>query len=1211
MTHSHCYSCVVDNSPLFTWQCHIFVNTLRHNCNVDPANIYIHAIDPSSLLLNYLYTLGVNIIPVDRWGDGKYCNKLVQFDTNELYEADHVFLCDCDLAFASTIDELPLQKTLSGKIVDFPNPPLQALDQIFKKYECEKPELVDTYTDKSYKTNCNGGLYSIPGKYFKPIGKAWRKYASALLNDEWSLGLLGEKRMHVDQISFAMAVSDLNIPFTSLNEAYNFPTHITDFKDKAVASLGNFEPKVLHYHHMLDQCGTLIPFGNELVDASIQKVNSLLRGNFNNKIFWDFRYCTNPSLGSGIGSRGELQNRKRKLLKLFGVEKAGSVLDVGCGDGEVIKGLNFQKYTGLDISAESLKLHSRINPEAILLLSSQKEQADNAELVVCLDVLIHQDTAGDYHELFDFIVNKTKKRLIVSGYGSQENLDESSMCAYHEDLRESLENSGKFERVFKVAQYRNLDVLVAEKARAVDDARINPNDLDDVIVDQCLSSHPFPDQFLSSLTASRTIYGWHTKQYSRIFEYPWVLSQFDEEVEGICIAEFGAGISPLPLLLSMRGATVFTFDHGDEVGIEDIPSRNEWGYFDYSPIDISIVSKNQSLSRGCIPDESIDAWYSVSVIEHLPRVARLEILKIIRCSLKDRGRLLLTIDLCKDSENLWNYSEGREIEKIDTHGNLDSFRQELKDLGFENIVTDVHKMPDSERIDTVYISARKAFGKRAKNGVQDGEFNIDIGGQNNRNDQSGKWKIVDLHAGADIRMNLESDPLPLADGTVNNIYSSHCLEHIEPGRLRDVFQDMYRVLKVGGRIRIAVPSFLKGVFYYFFYPMILKRKMMPRLNSNTPDTKMSRLSSWFYTETNKINGTPGHKTAWDFELLKAYMQETGFTNIKKTGLGNCSPVFSGKDNPSYEAFSLYVEAVKMAPGSRKQNGSLRGVLKKAVRQMAGLIGNKASRDVEIIRESCLFDSPWYLHMNSDVKAAGIDPVEHYVTHGWREGREPSGLFNTKTYLEDHPELDQNSECPMAHSIRAGFHRNVDLSDVIPPQVLELIQPFNFRSVYELGNKKTGDIPYAVCYRSKRIEYTSIDLNGLDGAIPLDLSKHIDLPPRDVVMNIGTSEHVAAQEEAFGNIHNLSISRMIHWVPLADSHPEHGVWGYSKDFFVELAMLNSYEVEKLYIETTFKNWRLVCCSLKKTSQSKSDFQWSEELQGMLVYNEKGSSGVDYS
>jgi SAM-dependent methyltransferase len=199
-------------------------------------------------------------------------------------------------------------------------------------------------------------------------------------------------------------------------------------------------------------------------------------------------------------------------------------------------------------------------------------------------------------------------------------------------------------------------------------------------------------------------------------------------------------------------------------------------------------------------------------------------------------------------------------------------------------------------------------------------LNLDIGGQNNRDDQGGKWTVVDLHAGADIRLDLERDPLPLGAGSVANIYSSHCLEHLEPNRLRAVFTELSRVLAPHGRIRVVVPSFRKGVVYYFFCPWLLRRPLMPRLNSNTPVTRMSRLSSWFYTETSVPDGTPGHKSTWDFALMRTYLQEAGFVRIRRTGLHGCSPVFRGKDHPGYRAFSLYVEAEKGSGERRRETG---------------------------------------------------------------------------------------------------------------------------------------------------------------------------------------------------------------------------------------------------------------------------------------------------
>ncbi len=39
-----------------------------------------------------------------------------------------------------------------------------------------------------------------------------------------------------------------------------------------------------------------------------------------------------------------------------------------------------------------------------------------------------------------------------------------------------------------------------------------------------------------------------------------------------------------------------------------------------------------------------------------------------------------------------------------------------------------------------------------------------------------------------------------------------------------------------------------------------------------------------------------------------------------------------------------------------------------------------------------FDSAWYLATYKDVAAAGMDPMEHYLIQGFREGRNPSGIM---------------------------------------------------------------------------------------------------------------------------------------------------------------------------------------------------------------------------
>ena len=52
----------------------------------------------------------------------------------------------------------------------------------------------------------------------------------------------------------------------------------------------------------------------------------------------------------------------------------------------------------------------------------------------------------------------------------------------------------------------------------------------------------------------------------------------------------------------------------------------------------------------------------------------------------------------------------------------------------------------------------------------------------------------------------------------------------------------------------------------------------------------------------------------------------------------------------------------------------------------------------------LVDSLYYLAHNPDVLQAGVDPVAHFNAFGWREGRDPSGFFDTSAYLNANPDV---------------------------------------------------------------------------------------------------------------------------------------------------------------------------------------------------------------
>lgn len=62
----------------------------------------------------------------------------------------------------------------------------------------------------------------------------------------------------------------------------------------------------------------------------------------------------------------------------------------------------------------------------------------------------------------------------------------------------------------------------------------------------------------------------------------------------------------------------------------------------------------------------------------------------------------------------------------------------------------------------------------------------------------------------------------------------------------------------------------------------------------------------------------------------------------------------------------------------------------------------------------LFDAGYYLRQNPDVAAAGLDPYQHFMNHGWREGRDPSLLFSVGKYLAAYPDVNRAALNPLLH-----------------------------------------------------------------------------------------------------------------------------------------------------------------------------------------------------
>lgn len=77
------------------------------------------------------------------------------------------------------------------------------------------------------------------------------------------------------------------------------------------------------------------------------------------------------------------------------------------------------------------------------------------------------------------------------------------------------------------------------------------------------------------------------------------------------------------------------------------------------------------------------------------------------------------------------------------------------------------------------------------------------------------------------------------------------------------------------------------------------------------------------------------------------------------------------------------------------------------------------REEERKRRRGLFDGDFYLEKYPDVRAAGLDPLRHYVEHGAAEERKPNRLFDPAYYLRQRPEARAVGVDPLVDFLEGG------------------------------------------------------------------------------------------------------------------------------------------------------------------------------------------------
>lgn len=146
--------------------------------------------------------------------------------------------------------------------------------------------------------------------------------------------------------------------------------------------------------------------------------------------------------------------------------------------------------------------------------------------------------------------------------------------------------------------------------------------------------------------------------------------------------------------------------------------------------------------------------------------------------------------------------------------------------------------------------------------------------------------------------------IPLKDNFLSGVYTEHCLEHISYTNAGVVLEEIQRILKPGGTLRIIVPD---AELYLDLY---VKGKSDEQLKFpyGTPAYPSINNQITPMMEINQVFRGHGHQFAYDYLTLEAMLQKAGFVNIKKESFGCGRDRALLIDSEERACESLYVEA---------------------------------------------------------------------------------------------------------------------------------------------------------------------------------------------------------------------------------------------------------------------------------------------------------------
>ena len=129
---------------------------------------------------------------------------------------------------------------------------------------------------------------------------------------------------------------------------------------------------------------------------------------------------------------------------------------------------------------------------------------------------------------------------------------------------------------------------------------------------------------------------------------------------------------------------------------------------------------------------------------------------------------------------------------------------------------------------------------------------------------------------------------------------------------------------------------------------------------------------------------------------------------------------------------------------------------------------------KLIKSQDLFDENYYLEKYPEVQNSKLDPLNHYIYHGYKEGKKPNRKFDGNYYLERYKDVKKSLDNPLIHFVLHGQNEGR-----CPSKKIENEKFSNYLSKLESMDKKSILSFLTKFNRELRI---SESINGLDNSL---------------------------------------------------------------------------------------------------------------------------------